>query len=114
MGVLTLDEPQVNDGNFRACPRLRLQAGDHNLKRHLETCSRNSHYLSWKIQNEIISATGKLMRNACVKNANAAGFFGVLCDGTTDISVKEQMSLVLRFVNNKAIHEVFVGFEELS
>ena len=35
-------------------------------------------------------------------------------DGTTDISVKEQiMSIVLGFVNNKAIHEVFVGFEEL-
>ena len=53
------------------------------------------------------------MENVCVEDANAAGFFSVLCDGTTDILVKEQMSLVLRFVNNKAIHEVFVGFEEL-
>ena len=53
------------------------------------------------------------MKNVCVEDANAGGFFSVLCDGTTDISVKEQMSLVLRFVNNKAIHEVFVGFEEL-
>ena len=113
-GILTLDKPQVNDGNFRACLRLRLQAGDDNLKRHLETCTRNSHYLSWKIQNEIISATGKLMKNVYAEDANAAGFFSVLCDGTTDISVKEQMSLVLRFLNNKAIHEVFVGFEELS
>ena len=113
-GVLTLDEPQVNDGNFRACLRLRLQAGDDNLKRHLETCPQNSHYLRWKIQKEIIPATEKLMKNVCVEDANAAGFFSVLCEGTTDISIKEQMSLVLRFVNNKAIHEVFVGFEELS
>ena len=113
-GVLSLNEPQVNDGNFRACLRLRIQAGDDNLKRHLETCPQNSHYLSWKIQNKIISATGKLMKNVCVEDANAAGFFSVLCDSTTDISVKEQMSLVLRFVNNKAIHEVFDGFEELS
>ena len=50
----------------------------------------------------------------CVEDANAAGSFSVLCDGTTDMSIKEQMSLVLRFVNNKAIHEVFVGLEELS
>ena len=49
-GVLTLDEPQVNDGNFRACLRLRLQAGDDNLKRHLETCPQNSHYLAGKFK----------------------------------------------------------------
>ena len=109
-----MDEAQVNDGNFRACLRLRLQAVDDNLKRLLETCLQNSHYLSWKIQNEITSVSGKLMRNVCVEDANAAGFFSVLCNGTTDLSVKEQMSLVLRFVNNKAIHDVFVGFEELS
>ena len=48
-----------------------------------------------------------------MEDPNAAGFFSILCDGTTDISVKEQISIVLRFVNNKVVHEVFVGFEKL-
>jgi len=45
--------------------------------------------LSWTIQNEIISSITELMTNKCVEDANAAGFFSVLCDGITDISVKE-------------------------
>ena len=80
----------MNDGNFRACLRLRLLAGDIALKRHLESCPKNSHYMSWKIQNEIISVTGKLMRDVCVQDANASCFFSILRDGATDISVKEQ------------------------
>ena len=113
-GVLSLQEPIVNDGNFRACLRLRLQAGDIALKKHLESCPKNSHYMSWKIQNEIISVTGKLMRDVCVEDANASGFFSILCDGATDISVKEQMSVVARFVKNNAVHGVFLGLEELQ
>ena len=53
------------------------------------------------------------MRDVCVEDANASGFFSILCDGTTDISFKEQMSVVVRFVKNNAVHEVFLGFEEL-
>jgi len=40
--------------------------------------------------------------------------FFILCDGTTDTAVKEQMSIVLPFVKNEESHEVFVGFEELE
>ena len=50
------------------------------------------------------------MRNVCVKNGNAAGFFSFLCNGTIDISAKQQMS---SFAKNKAVHEVFVGLEKL-
>jgi len=48
------------------------------------------------------------------KDANSTGFFSVLCDGMTDTAVKAQISIVLRFVKNEEIHEVFVGFEELQ
>jgi len=66
------------------------------------------------MQNEIINATGKLMRHDNVKDADSAGFVSVFCDGTIDTVVKEQISIVLRFVKNKEIHKVFVGFEELQ
>ena len=41
------------------------------------------------------------MRNARMEDANAAGQFSFLCDGTTDTSAKEQMSIVLRFGKTK-------------
>ena len=49
------------------------------------------------------------MRNVYMKDANAAGFFNVFCDGTTAISVKKQMSIY----ENKAVYEAFLGFKEL-
>ena len=46
------------------------------------------------------------MRNAYVEDAVAAVFFRVLCNAPNDIFVKEQMSIVLRFVKSKAVYEV--------
>lgn len=108
------DDPGFNDGNFRACLRYRAQGGDETLKWHLSTCSKNASFISWNIQNQIIDATAEIMRAECVKNINAAPFFTVISDATTDNSVKEQLSTVIRFVKDSQIHETFLGFEELT
>ena len=102
-----------NEGNFRACLRYRLQGGDEFLRWHLSTCAKNSSFISWNMQNQIISATGELMRNELVKDINAAPFFTLISDATTDSSVKEQMSIVIRYVKNNVIYESFLGFEEI-
>nr|CAI5845255.1 unnamed protein product [Callosobruchus analis] len=75
-------EPHENEGDFRALLRSRIESGDSNLKLHFETCGRNSTYISWKIQNEIIEAL------------NTAKCFTVLADEAADISTIEQLSPV--------------------
>jgi hypothetical protein len=49
-GTLALPDgdPAVNDGNFRVLLRFRIDAGDLALKEHLESCVRNSTYISPK------------------------------------------------------------------
>lgn len=113
-GQLSLEDPGFNDGNFRASLRFRLQAGDTSLKWHLTTCSKNATFISWNIQNQIITATGEIMRADFVRDINAAPFFSVICDGTTDVALKEQMSIVIRYVKDNCLHESFLGFVELK
>jgi hypothetical protein len=51
-GTLALPDgdPAVNDGNFRALLRFRIDAGDVALKEHLQSFVRNAAYISPKIQ----------------------------------------------------------------
>ncbi|MGH0135234.1 UNVERIFIED_CONTAM: hypothetical protein FKN15_061760 [Acipenser sinensis] len=64
-------------------------------------CGRNATYLSWKMQNEIITASNKLMQQALVEHVNNAGFFAVLADATTDSATVEQLSILIRFVEKQ-------------
>ena len=66
----------------------RLQVEDVNLKKQRDTCPKYCHYLSWKIQNELISNTGKLIKNVCV--GDAIMIFSAWCDGTTSILAKNK------------------------
>jgi Domain of unknown function (DUF4371)/hAT family C-terminal dimerisation region len=66
------------------------------------------------IQNDIIKSTAEVMREAIVVNINAAPFFTVIADGTTDSATKEQLSTVIRFVKDGQLEEAFLGFEELN
>nr|CAI5845780.1 unnamed protein product [Callosobruchus analis] len=91
-------EPHENEGNFRALLRSRIESGDSNLKLHFETCGRNSTYISWKIQNEIIEACDLIIKQRIATEVNTAKCFTVLADETADISTIEQLSLCVRYV----------------
>ena len=58
-GPLLVEEPAYNDDNFPASLRLRLQAGNANLTWHLSICPKNKTFLSWDIQNQIITPPGE-------------------------------------------------------
>lgn len=94
--VLGESEPYINEGNFRAILKYKAEDMEH-LKKFLESDGRYK-YTSSKIQNEIISSCGDLILKKIVKEVNMAGCFSVLADETTDISVKEQLSICVRYV----------------
>ena len=86
-------------GNFRAILQYAVKRGDTVLGEHLRTAASNATYTSSTIQNEIISIIGDHIRSSIIDNVKRARWFTVIADEVTDVSNKEQLSLVLRYVN---------------
>lgn len=55
-------------------------------------------YFSPKIQNEIISLMGEKVRKEIISKIKDAKYFSILFDCTPDISHKEQMSQIIRYI----------------
>ena len=78
-------------------------------------------YLSKTTQNQLISATSiiiiiSIIRNAILTNINnGSRFYSIMADEATDISNKEQLSVIVRYVDStKVIREAFLGLCHLS
>ena len=81
------------------------------MEDHFKNAAKNATYRSKTIQGEIIRITGTLVRAKLVDEIKDAVFFSIMADEASDISVKEQLSLVLRFVDGEGkIREEFIGF----
>ena len=105
----------TNDGNFREALRFRHKGGDSSLLEHLSSAAANATYLSPGVQNEIVSACGKLLVDSIMERMHGE-FFTVLADETTDVAGIKQLSVSSRYVctdRNKVtwnMHEDFLGF----
>lgn len=106
--------PNAQHGNFWALLQFRMQAGDVILKDHLAQSSRNATYTSSRIQNQILDVLGSTIVFKIIEKVKKATYYTVIADEVTDCSNKEQLSLVLRYVNpeDNLICEDFVAFIE--
>lgn len=106
---------EADGGVFLDLLNLRINSGDHTLRNHIEKCRRNASYTSPKIQNELISICGEVIKGDVLTEIKNE-FYSVLADETADIAGKEQLSLGLRFFDKSqnAIREEFLGFVELN
>ena len=105
----------TNPGNFQAFLNFRIDAGDTKLQQHFETANKNATYRSKTIQNKLVKICGDQIREKVVSEINGSDcpIYSVLGDEATDCSSKEQMSIVLRYVDSKKeINERFVKFVE--
>ncbi|XP_035230146.1 uncharacterized protein LOC118202101 [Stegodyphus dumicola] len=88
------------------------------LKNVIET-PRTVSYLSPQIQNEFIHLLASIVRNQLISDIKRNKYYGLLFDSTPDITHREQMSQVFRYVdidftNRKvSIKESFLGFIEI-
>ena len=78
--------------------------GDHNesINEVLQKTSKNCKLTHHEIQKDIVNAIAHETSKAIIKDPDN-GFFSILVDESRDISVKEQMALLLRYVNIKRI-----------
>ncbi|CAG2212069.1 unnamed protein product [Mytilus edulis] len=83
-------------------------------RKHLETASRSLRYVSPKVQNERIQCCEVEIRERLIDNCKKSKFFAVCADETTDVSVKKQLSICVRYVysDTNDIREYFLGFVE--
>ncbi|KAK1884134.1 Zinc finger MYM-type protein 1 [Dissostichus eleginoides] len=112
---------QPNSGNFLSMIEL-LACYDPVLKELVQRPQGSVKYLSPAVQNEIIYIIAKRVQCDIQVEINNAPFFSVIMDTTQDISKRDQISQVYRYVtiqrdeNDNAkdilINEAFLGFVE--
>ena len=85
--------------------------GNELLSEHLAKAPHNVTYLSKNVQDELIVIAADLIRKSIVMEVKAAKEFSILADEASDVSCKEQLSLVVSFVDQDSnIREEFLGF----
>lgn len=104
----------ANNGNFLAILDYAVKRGDKVLGDHLHTAAGNATYTSGKMQNQFIDIIGDHIRSNIINKVKSAKWFTVIADEVTDVSNKEQLSLVLRYVNpdDGLLREDLVDFIE--
>ena len=101
-----------NPGNFQEILKFLSCFGKNSVfEDHLQNAPKSATYRSKTIQNEIIAICEEIITSRLVFEIKEAKFFSILADEAADISKKEQMPLVIRFVDKSStIREVFTGF----
>ena len=103
-------DPLLNRGNFLEILQT-ISLHDQIVKEKIETGPRNAIYTSPGIQNSLLKILGDMIRKSVCDGVKEAKMFSLLVDETKDISKTEQVSIVVRFVDNKgSIREHFLTF----
>ncbi|KAK4738470.1 hypothetical protein R3W88_002167 [Solanum pinnatisectum] len=107
-------ESSINQGFFLGLLRWHGDKHPDEGKVILENATQNDTLTCPMIQKDIANACAKETLKAIIGDLNG-DYFGILVDESKDISHKEQMALVLRFVNkNGEVVERFIGLVHVS
>lgn len=91
-----IDDPTGKNGNFQQLVHT-VATFDYVLKEHLEK-NKTIHYLSPKIQNELIAIIGSKVKNQIIDQIKQSKYYSIIADTTSDVTNVEQMTLVFRYV----------------
>ena len=107
-------QSSLNRGNFLEVLHL-IAKHDKVVEERLQCGPRNATYSSPGIQNSLLNILGNMVRRTICSDVRDAGVFSLLADETKDCSKQEQLAIVLRYVDNKAvIHEHFITYVQAT
>ncbi|XP_046858678.1 52 kDa repressor of the inhibitor of the protein kinase-like [Xenia sp. Carnegie-2017] len=102
-------------GNFIESLNFHVRAGDTILQTNFKHHDKNASYISKTTQNELIRCCGQFITEQLLIEVKKSTFYALIAAETCDISNKEQISLVLRFVVEEFnIREEFFRFIHCS
>lgn len=119
-----ISQIRPSSGNFLNFIEL-LARYDPLLRAHISNNKSRNKYLSPEVQNELITLLSQTVLKNLISKVTTAPFFSIILDTTQDISKKDQLSIVVRYVNiiedqarptctKIEINESFLGFIELT
>jgi hypothetical protein len=94
------------DGALYNLVRERIECDNPELRIYLE---KRDNWLSDTVQNEIIEMMAHAVLRMIVADISASEYIGLVADGTTDISGKEQFAICIQYVHENAIKSKFIG-----
>ncbi|KAM1657961.1 hypothetical protein ACFXTN_042192 [Malus domestica] len=81
----------------------------------LENAPGNLKLIAHSIQKDIVNSCAFKTIKAIMKEVKESKFFSIMVDESHDISTKEQMAVILRYVDNKGqVIERFVGVQHVT
>ena len=103
-----------NKGNFLEMLQL-IARHDDNIQKQILLGPKNATYTSPETQNTILQI-GDMVRSNIANAVQEVGYFSILADETKDISKKEQLAVVVRYVSLETanIHERFLTYVEAT
>lgn len=111
LNISTTSSSVINEGNFRELLKFRVASGDTILEKHLKTCDSKATYISHTSQENIIDCIKGEILTSILNDVKHVKYYSIVFDETTDVSHVSQLSLILRYIDNKNnVHEKFVGF----
>lgn len=91
--------PAENDGNFRMLLRFRVNSGDSVLQSHLRDAKGNALYTSKTTQNELLQVSADMVREKILQRVSTSPCWVFMADETTDRANREQLVMVVRYVD---------------
>lgn len=106
-------ESSLNNGNYLELVVL-LAKYDGVLETHLETASSAFTGLSNRSQNDLISSVASVVNDNIKQQIKESDFVAVMVDETADISGREQLVFILRYVHNSQVVDRFIKYVDVS
>lgn len=105
----------ANRGNFLEILQL-LARHDPIVRRRISNGPKNATYTSPDIQNALLNVMGNLVRKRICAEVQKAGMYSILADETKDCSKREQLAIVLRYVDAESgtLFERFLTYVEAT
>ena len=105
------DVNSPNKGNFLEILELMNEQDD--IVKNRFTGKSRVKYTSPKIQNEMLALLAQIIREEITNELYMSVHFSLMADESKDISGKEQLSVVVRYLYNNCIHEEFLDSIQL-